>query len=163
MFTTKTLLLAALVSLIPSLAAAAPPACVIGAVNTQSNPHDIAAVCKAQEVQDSITKNCGNAQEAAQKYFSEVCKDAGVTVSATVQNDDSNSSSSNSSSSSSSSSSDDGMIPTGTSSATNEAQATRSSSSGSEANPTATGGAARVGLEVVGLMAVGLFGTLAVL
>ncbi|SMQ55719.1 unnamed protein product [Zymoseptoria tritici ST99CH_3D7] len=163
MFTTKTLLLAALVSLIPSLAAAAPPACVIGAVNTQSNPHDIAAVCKAQEVQDSITKNCGNAQEAAQKYFSEVCKDAGVTVSATVQNDDSNSSSSNSSSSSSSSSSDDGMIPTGTSSATNEAQATRSSSSGSEANPSATGDAARVGLDVVGLMAVGLFGTLAVL
>jgi hypothetical protein len=79
MFSTKTTTLLATLFLSASVLAA-PPACVIGAVNTQTNPHDVASVCRADGVQEYINKNCGNAQEAAQKYFSEVCKGAGVTV-----------------------------------------------------------------------------------
>jgi hypothetical protein len=77
---TKITTLLALVATLTTFVHAIPPACVIAAVNTQTNPHDVASVCRASDVQDYITKNCGGAQEAAQKYFSEVCSGAGVTV-----------------------------------------------------------------------------------
>lgn len=62
---------------------ASPPACLIGAVNTQDNPHDIEGVCTgdaAQEVMKTIGSKCGGAKDTATKWFASVCKDAGVTI-----------------------------------------------------------------------------------
>lgn len=62
---------------------AVPPACLISAVNTQDDPHDIEAVCSgdaAQEVAKAISTNCDDVQDIATEWFASVCKDAGVTI-----------------------------------------------------------------------------------
>lgn len=62
---------------------ASPPACLLKAVNTQDNPHDIEGVCSgdaAKEVAKAMDNDCGDAKDTATEWFASVCKDAGVTI-----------------------------------------------------------------------------------
>ncbi|TKA27193.1 hypothetical protein B0A50_04530 [Salinomyces thailandicus] len=73
----------ALSSLATRIAVAAPPACLIAAVNTQPDPSDLNAVCSggnATEVKRHLCKQCGSNFDIAMSGFSGVCSQAGVTI-----------------------------------------------------------------------------------
>lgn len=72
----------ALFAVAAQVAVAAPPACLLAAVNTQDDPSDMKAVCSggASEVKKYLSSNCGDNADAANSAFEEQCKDAGVTV-----------------------------------------------------------------------------------
>ncbi|CZT24680.1 uncharacterized protein RCC_10407 [Ramularia collo-cygni] len=146
------------------VAFASPPACLIGAVNTQDNPHDIKGVCSgdaAKEVAKSIGANCGDAKDDATKWFTSVCKDAGVTVSMSSSESTTKSSSKSSSTESSDSSSTMSSGPTTTGDSTASASVAPTAT-GSD-SPDSTGMASRVGMDMLGLAAVGIFGAMIVL
>jgi len=86
----------AILAVAARVAVATPPACLLAAVNECPNPADIKSICStdSSKVTSYISKNCGDYEDAASKYFKEVCEDAGETIS------DSSSSSSASSSAS---------------------------------------------------------------
>lgn len=72
----------ALFAVAARVAVAAPPACMIAAVNTCPNPGDIQEVCKsADKVEKHMSNNCGEHEEVAVKHFREVCDKAGVELS----------------------------------------------------------------------------------
>ncbi|KAK4496121.1 hypothetical protein PRZ48_012100 [Zasmidium cellare] len=196
----------ALFAVAAQVAVAAPPACLLAAVNTQDEPSDMKAVCGtgASAVKKYISSNCGDNADAANDAFEEQCKDAGVTVSTSSSASKSGSAShsatgygsssasatkSSSESSESASASATGTLtssPSGTlapypigtgassgfSTATNGtgyAAPTGSGASGSGSVPpsptesgitSSTGGASRLGMDVVGLAAVGIFGAM---
>ncbi|KAF2223271.1 hypothetical protein BDZ85DRAFT_249271 [Elsinoe ampelina] len=61
--------------------AQAPPACLLAVVNTNANPADVQGICKkSSEFNDKLIDLCGDNVDAAQKAFTSVCKNAGVTV-----------------------------------------------------------------------------------
>lgn len=72
----------ALFAVAAQVAVAAPPACLLAAVNTQDDPSDMKAVCGdgASEVKKYLSSNCGDNTDAANDAFEEQCKDAGVSV-----------------------------------------------------------------------------------
>lgn len=192
----------ALFAVAARLAVAAPPACLLAAVNTQSNPSALQVVCSgsnATQVEQYICKNCGTNAQAALSDFASVCSTVGVKIS------NANSCSSISSSSASatktgsasvtgtitaglatgtsgssgfttatSSSSVNGTLtapngntsPTATSGVSGGSSESGSSASGSAASATAsstgayTGAAARLGMDIVGLVALGAFGVM---
>lgn len=79
MFSKTTLFLA--FAAVSSLASAAsPPGCLLGAVNTYSDPADIAAVCKARDATTKIQKFCGDDTKDALSAFADLCNGAGVKV-----------------------------------------------------------------------------------
>jgi len=102
----KTTTLFALFSVATRFASAAPPACLLAAVNTQPQPSALEAVCSgsnATEVENYICKHCGNDAETAMSGFASVCSRAGIKIDESASCDNSTSSSSSSSSSSASS------------------------------------------------------------
>ncbi|RMZ08910.1 hypothetical protein D0862_03796 [Hortaea werneckii] len=102
----KTTILFALFSVATRFASAAPPACLLAAVNTQPQPSALEAVCSgsnATEVENYICKHCGSDAETAMSGFASVCSRAGIKIDESASCDNSTSSSSSSSSSSASS------------------------------------------------------------
>ncbi|GAB1731979.1 hypothetical protein NU195Hw_g232t1 [Hortaea werneckii] len=113
----KTTTLFALFSVATRFASAAPPACLLAAVNTQPQPSALEAVCSgsnATEVEDYICKHCGSDAETAMSGFASVCSRAGIKIDESASCDNSTSSSSSSFSSSSSASSTKAASITGT-------------------------------------------------
>jgi hypothetical protein len=74
----------AILAVAARVAVATPPACLLAAVNECPNPADIKSICSndSSKVTSYISKNCGEHEDAASKYFKEVCEDAGETISA---------------------------------------------------------------------------------
>ncbi|KAF1987964.1 hypothetical protein K402DRAFT_392245 [Aulographum hederae CBS 113979] len=65
--------------------AQSPPACLLGALNTQPNPADTEAICgNASEVQEAIASMCGANTNAAMSAFASTCSADGVSVSSYV-------------------------------------------------------------------------------
>ncbi|KAA6410668.1 MAG: hypothetical protein FRX48_06091 [Lasallia pustulata] len=81
MFAKATLLLA-LFAASAHLAVAAPPACLLAAVNTEPDPSNQTTVCgaDASRVEAQIQNLCGNNTGAAMSAFSSACSEAGHTV-----------------------------------------------------------------------------------
>lgn len=61
-------------------AVATPPACLLGAVNTYSDPVDIKAVCKQKDLSSKVEKYCGDSTEAALEALADICNDEGVKI-----------------------------------------------------------------------------------
>jgi hypothetical protein len=61
-------------------AAASPPGCLLGAVNTYDSPSDIKAVCSAKDITTQVSKKCGDKAEDALAALADICNDAGVKV-----------------------------------------------------------------------------------
>lgn len=80
------------------VAASSPPACLLAAVNTCENPADIKNICskESDKVTSYLTKNCGDYEDAANKWFKETCEDAGETISGGSSNSSSSSTASHS-------------------------------------------------------------------
>lgn len=81
---TKSTILVALFAFATSkLVAAAPPACLLAAVNTQPNPADLAAICgeNAGDMQSEIESLCGGRMEEAMNAYEKVCAGSGYEVS----------------------------------------------------------------------------------
>ncbi|KAM3420772.1 hypothetical protein BST61_g4018 [Cercospora zeina] len=97
MFVRSTAVLALLSVAAQVAVAAQPPACVIAAVNTESDPSDFKTICSSDKALQYMTDNCGNNLKAAQDYFADVCKTNGQQVTFPTQ-DDKNSTSTESSS-----------------------------------------------------------------
>lgn len=75
-------LLVILVTFLANLALAVTPGCLLQAVNTQTEPGDLSAVCGngAKEIQAYIAGNCGAFEESAQQAFVNTCSSAGTSV-----------------------------------------------------------------------------------
>jgi len=114
----------AILAVAARVAVATPPACLLAAVNECPNPADIKSICStdSSKVTSYISKNCGEHEDAASKYFKEVCEGAGETIS------DSSSSSSSASKSGSK-----------TTSATSSISTASGNSSSTESSMTITG------------------------
>jgi hypothetical protein len=77
----RTLLTATLFALSSfTTAAAAPPGCLLGAVNTYADPADVKAVCQSKDAAQTIQKFCGDATKDALSAFADICMGAGVKV-----------------------------------------------------------------------------------
>ncbi|KAH7379995.1 hypothetical protein BKA66DRAFT_419912 [Pyrenochaeta sp. MPI-SDFR-AT-0127] len=101
-------------------AVAAPPGCLLGAVNTYSDPANVQAVCKEKDVSSKVATFCGDDAEAALEALADICNEKGVKVATDVPT---------STSASSKPSGTGSLSPTGNDSA-----------SGNSTVPTATGG-----------------------
>ncbi|KAF2872679.1 hypothetical protein BDV95DRAFT_594004 [Massariosphaeria phaeospora] len=77
----KTALFLAFTALTQLVAAAPPPACLLGAVNQYDDPSDLSAVCGSDDATSKISKLCGDAADDALKAFADICESAGVEVS----------------------------------------------------------------------------------
>jgi hypothetical protein len=73
-------LLAATLFALTSFVAASPPGCLLGAVNTYSEPADIKSVCSEKDVTNTIAKFCGDSSKQALEAFADICNGAGVKV-----------------------------------------------------------------------------------
>ncbi|KAF2793557.1 hypothetical protein K505DRAFT_325373 [Melanomma pulvis-pyrius CBS 109.77] len=82
MFSKATIFLAFVA--IAKLAVAAPPACLLGAINQYDDPADIKAVCQSKDAQAKIQKFCGDSTSDALSAFADVCNVAGVKVSTEI-------------------------------------------------------------------------------
>ncbi|KAL9115571.1 MAG: hypothetical protein Q9187_007274, partial [Circinaria calcarea] len=82
MFAAKSILFFALLATSAHVAVAAPPACLLAAVNTEPKPGDLDTVCgvNASKVQSQIQSLCGDNTSAAMDAFKSVCAAAGKTV-----------------------------------------------------------------------------------
>ncbi|KAL2355612.1 hypothetical protein BJ546DRAFT_971143 [Cryomyces antarcticus] len=77
----KSSIIFAVLAISAKLAVATPPACLLAAVNVQSDPADLKAVCgNATSVESTISNICGSNVQPAMSAFSSVCKSAGMTV-----------------------------------------------------------------------------------
>lgn len=76
----KTIFIAAFAAVASIASAASPPACLLGAVNTYSDPADISAVCKSKDINSKVSKYCGDATADAMEALAEICNKAGVKV-----------------------------------------------------------------------------------
>jgi hypothetical protein len=77
-------ILAVVFTALTSFAAASPPACMLGAINTYKTPSDLPAVCKEKDMTSKIAKMCGDNTEAALEAFADTCNGAGVKVSTDI-------------------------------------------------------------------------------
>ncbi|TKA78169.1 hypothetical protein B0A55_03896 [Friedmanniomyces simplex] len=169
----------ALFALAARLAVATPPACMIAAVNTQPNPAALQAVCSgsnATAVEEYICKNCSSNAAAALSAFASVQFDILLLdlliLRFCVENQQrirhrlSYSASTGSPSGNGTLSIPPGSAPSATSgNGSGSGSGTAGSGSGSGASPTpssssvpANAAAARLGMDIVGLAAVGAFG-----
>ena len=147
------------------------------------DPADIKAVCDNDKVKSYISSKCGDNTDAANKYYADVCKDAGVTVSTSESSSKSGSHSASAtgthgSQTTLSPSETLSGVPLGTAGTASSgfhtattngtwSAPTASSTGGSSASQTtgaggaqSTGAASRLGMDVVGLAAVGVFGAM---
>ncbi|KAF2671265.1 hypothetical protein BT63DRAFT_423472 [Microthyrium microscopicum] len=79
----KSVLAVFLLSAGSAIASTSPPACMLAALNNQSNPGDIKGTCSsASAVQSAIGTACtaSTDKSAAYSAFADSCKSAGVTV-----------------------------------------------------------------------------------
>ncbi|KXT17039.1 hypothetical protein AC579_4350 [Pseudocercospora musae] len=183
----------AILAVAAQVVVATPPACVIGAVNTQDDPSDFKAVCGASEVQQYMSSKCGNYLDTAQSYFSDYCKanDAQVASISSSTSSSSHSATKSSSGASHSATSTGSASPseagthsssstmtagaaypvgTGASGFTTSAIANGSYTAGTATGTvpsqtesglaSSTGGAARLGMDLVGMAALGVFGAM---
>ena len=74
----KTILLA--VAAVASVASAANPGCLLGAVNSYSTPGDIKSVCGEKDIAQVVSKKCGAQTKEALAALADVCNGAGVDV-----------------------------------------------------------------------------------
>jgi hypothetical protein len=64
-----------------SFTVAAPPACLLGAINTYPDPSDVKSVCTAKDVTSTVIKYCsGDSTKPALSAFADICNAAGVKV-----------------------------------------------------------------------------------
>ncbi|RMZ66172.1 GPI anchored cell wall [Pyrenophora seminiperda CCB06] len=63
-------------------AVAAPPGCLLGAVNQFNDPSDIKAVCSAKDLKEKVSGICGGDAQAAMEALADICNAAGVKLSA---------------------------------------------------------------------------------
>jgi hypothetical protein len=63
-----------------SFAVASPPGCLLGAVNSYSEPADVKSVCSEKDVTKTIAKFCGDSTKQALEAFADICNGAGVKV-----------------------------------------------------------------------------------
>ncbi|KAK4551943.1 hypothetical protein LTR86_010735 [Recurvomyces mirabilis] len=168
---------------------ATPPACLIAAVNTQANPAAISAVCSgnnATAVESYICKNCtADTVQLAMSGFASVCAGAGVTISTSSVTSTgailatgssgailtggassgfatatANGTVSSAHSAPTATQSSNGGSGSGTSGSGSAASGTSSGSSASASAKPYTGAAARLGMDLVGLAALGAFGAM---
>ncbi|KXT04181.1 hypothetical protein AC578_53 [Pseudocercospora eumusae] len=179
----------AILALTAQVVVATPPACVIAAVNTQDDPSNFKTVCGASEVQQYMSSKCGNNLDAAQSYFSDYCKAndapvASVSSSSHSATKSSSGASHSATSTGSATSSEAGTdsssstmtagaaypVGTGASGFTTSAIANGSYTAGTATGTVpsqtesgiagATGGATRLGMDLVGMGALGVFGAM---
>ncbi|KAL8829331.1 MAG: hypothetical protein Q9170_006215 [Blastenia crenularia] len=111
MYAAKSTLFLAIFAASTQLVAALPPACLLAAINTESNPADLPTLCgsdsDSSKVQAQIKQLCGGNTDAAMKAYKETCGSAGKTdellivfILATSSGSESSSTTSSSSSSS---------------------------------------------------------------
>jgi len=84
MFATKSAIFIAILALFNVVAAAVPPGCLLGAINTQDDPSDLKAICgsDSDKVQREIVKACDDDDTSkALKAFAKSCSEAGEKVS----------------------------------------------------------------------------------
>ncbi|WPH01886.1 Hypothetical protein R9X50_00474000 [Acrodontium crateriforme] len=186
----KTTAILAVFSLAAQVAVATPPACLIAAVNTQPDPSNYKEVCNSSDVVKYINSKCGDNQATANSAFAAVCKAEGITISSSSSSSSSSTSSSGSSNSasqtgsassqggsssgtmtassgsstatdsSSSSSTDSPSSSSGSSSSGASSSGSTTSSAASTSSTSKTNGAARLGMDAVGLVAIGAFGAM---
>lgn len=65
---------------IASVASAANPGCLLGAVNEYDSPSDIKAVCSAKDLTTQVQSKCGDSTKDALAAMADICNDAGVTI-----------------------------------------------------------------------------------
>ncbi|KAI9756351.1 MAG: hypothetical protein M1815_003774 [Lichina confinis] len=72
----------ALTGLLAELAVAAPPACLLAALNTQFEPWNLKEICgpSAEDVRSAIFEACQGDAEAAEAAFAAQCETSGYTV-----------------------------------------------------------------------------------
>ncbi|KAF2833950.1 hypothetical protein CC86DRAFT_451473 [Ophiobolus disseminans] len=80
----QTLFTTAFVALFSFSVAAPPPGCLLGAVNSYSDPADVKAVCSEKDVAKTVAKFCGDASKDALSALAEICLEKGVKVSTDV-------------------------------------------------------------------------------
>ncbi|KAL9604971.1 MAG: hypothetical protein Q9219_000159 [cf. Caloplaca sp. 3 TL-2023] len=82
MYATKSALFLAIFAASTQIVAALPPACLLAAVNTESDPADLPTICgsHASKVTAQIKQLCGDNTDAAMKAFKETCGSAGETI-----------------------------------------------------------------------------------
>lgn len=78
----KTSVVLALTGLLAELAVAAPPACLLAALNTQFEPWNLKDICgpSAEDVRSAIFEVCQGDAEAAEAAFATQCEASGYTV-----------------------------------------------------------------------------------
>ncbi|KAK2739125.1 hypothetical protein FQN57_006691 [Myotisia sp. PD_48] len=81
MFVIKSALIIAILALC-NLVAAFPPACLVGAVNTQPKPADLKTICGSAnvKVQNELVKICGDTLDDGLDAFKNVCAEAGYQI-----------------------------------------------------------------------------------
>ncbi|KAF2100701.1 hypothetical protein NA57DRAFT_74299 [Rhizodiscina lignyota] len=140
MLFSKTIALAAIALF--QIAAAIPPACLLGALNSQQNLGDIKGICSngASDIQKGIAQLCGDNSDAAMKSFADTCKQvAGVSVSTAASSTESGSKTASGSHSATGTSSVDVLNP----SASGTGSGSGSGSATGSAAATGTGAAGR--------------------
>lgn len=75
----KTIFVAAFAA-IATVASAANPGCLLGAVNQYDKPSDIKAVCSAKDITKQVQDKCGDNTKDALAALADICNDAGVKV-----------------------------------------------------------------------------------
>lgn len=138
MYTPMTLIFAALTFLL-DFVVATPPACLIAALQVQSNPADVASLCGTlqRQMEGNITEKCNGDANAVMSVYADTCKAKGVTISIP-----SSTSSSSKTGSASATSTGSGSSASTTGSGSSAAATSGSGSSGSSGSSTATGSAA---------------------
>ncbi|KAH0289943.1 hypothetical protein M436DRAFT_79691 [Aureobasidium namibiae CBS 147.97] len=79
---TKNIAVFAALALSIQIAVAAPPACVLQAVNQPANsPADVKSICvNGSTVEQTLVSDCGNDYDAAMSAFSSICAGVSVTI-----------------------------------------------------------------------------------
>ncbi|GIZ44240.1 hypothetical protein CKM354_000744400 [Cercospora kikuchii] len=166
MFVKSTAVLALLSVAAQVAIAAQPPACVIAAVNTESDPSDFKTICSSEKALSYLSDNCGDNLKTAQDYFADICKTNGEEVTFPDKDDDDKDSTSTESSSptatrsgSGSSASETGGSGSSTTYGSN-ANNPSATNSGSTAESTGAASSVRLGMDVLGMSALLAFGAM---
>jgi len=82
MYTPTTLIFAALTFLV-NFVVATPPACLLAALQVQSNPSDVTSLCGTlqRQMEGNITEKCDGDANAVMSIYADTCKAKGVTIS----------------------------------------------------------------------------------
>ncbi|KAF2704836.1 hypothetical protein K504DRAFT_461089 [Pleomassaria siparia CBS 279.74] len=67
-----------------AVAASTPPSCLLGAINTYSDPSDLKTICESKDVQSKISSACGDSTKAALSALAETCNSVNIKVSTNI-------------------------------------------------------------------------------